>query len=97
MTHMIDRRRVERRHDDRRAGIAWDMQVGEALQLQARHGTGHLQMTLDAKTVGELPPGESFESFQVVLTFTRKSGQQARVRVEAPDHVSAKVTQPVTP
>jgi len=82
-----DRRRAERRHEDRRSGLATDMQVGESLTLEALHGTGFLRVTLDAKEVGLLPPGESVDSVEIKLTLSRKAGQLARVRVEAPPDV----------
>lgn len=86
----MDRRRTgERRHEDRRTAgaLVADLQVGESLTLEALHGTGVLRFTLDAKDVGLLQPGESFDSVRVVLTLSRKSGQNARVVVEAPPHV----------
>lgn len=76
-----DRRRQERR------GLATDMQVGESLTLEALHGTGVLRLTLDTKAVGLLPAGESFDSVEIHLTLSHKTGQLARVRVEAPPSV----------
>lgn len=77
MNMMNDRRRGER-------GLATDMQVGESMVLEALHGTGLLRFTLDAKEVGVLSAGDSFNSVEIRLIVSRKPGQLARVRVEAP-------------
>jgi hypothetical protein len=71
----------------RRGALATDMQVGESMTLEALHGTGVLRFTLDAKEVGVLPAGDSFDSVELRLTISRKTGQLARVRVEAPETV----------
>lgn len=85
---MLERRRGERRsHEDRRAGMTTDMQMGDSLTLQALHGTGLLTFTLDAKAVGLMSSSGSFDSVSILLTIERKAGQLARVRVEAPSSV----------
>jgi hypothetical protein len=75
----------QRKNDDRRSGLATDLQVGECLTFRAPHGTGELRFSVDAKEVGTFFAGDALvDSVEITLIIERKQGQLARVRVQAP-------------
>ena len=74
-------------HVGRRGGMSTDLRVGESLLLRARHGTGEVRFSLEAKDIDRFLTAAAVDLVHIHLTIHRRDGQRAKVVVRADEAV----------